>query len=124
MCIFWKIRQRKLNIDDFGDLLGGGPFSYPSNAGDSTAAIHDRHAILVEDPEFVPGLATTSSEDPIAVRVVLTDTLESAAEGDQISPPPSGPGHEVDEEEAPLLQRREVNLDGKPVRGWSAWFGR
>ena len=92
MCIFWKIRQRKLNIDDFGDPLSGGP---PLHA----------------------------SEDPIAVRVVLADTLESAAEGDPISPPPSGTGYEVDEE-APLLHQREVNPDSKSVRGWSAWFRR
>jgi hypothetical protein len=109
MCICWKIRQRKLNIDDFGDPLGGGPPPYPSDADDSTAE--------VDDSEFVPGVVTTSTEDPIAVRIVLADALESATEGDLI------PGHEVDEE-ARLLHRREVNPDSKPVRGWSAWFGR
>lgn len=123
MCVFWKIRQRKLNIDDFGDPLGSGPLPYPSGADDSTAAVHDRHAILVDDSEFVPGVMATSSEDPIAVRVVLADAFESAAEGDLISPHLNGPGDEVDEE-APLLHRREVNPDSKPGRGWSAWFGR
>jgi len=108
MCIFWKIRQRKLNINDFGDPLGGGP-PYPSNPDDSMAGGHDRHATFV------------GVSDPIAVRVVLADALE----GDPNSPPLNDPGHEADEE-APLLHRREGNPDTKPVgeRGWSAWFGR
>lgn len=110
----------KLNTDDFNGPLGGGPLLYPSGTDDSTAEVHDRHAILVDDSEFVQGLATTSSEDSIAVRIVLVDTFESGAEGDLISPPLNAP---VDEE-APLLHRREVNPDSKPVGGWSAWFGR
>jgi hypothetical protein len=120
MCIFWKIRQRKLNIDDFGKPLGSGPLPYTSDAW-RTPGVPDQHYILVEDPEAIQG----SSENPVAVRLSLANVLESAADGIVPSPPPNGLGSEVDEE-APLLQRREVDPDSEFLgkRGWSAWFGR
>jgi hypothetical protein len=119
MCIFWKIRQRKLNIDDFGNPLGGGP---PSSASDldETPTIPDRHYILLDAQVTTPG----SPENPNIVHLALANALESASENNLPSPPLNRLELELDEE-APLLCQREINPDrtctGK--QGWSAWFG-
>jgi len=119
MCIFWKIRQRKLNIDDFGNPLGGGPPAYASDV-DELPAVPDRHYIFLEGQETIPG----PSENPNVVHLALANALESAAESNVPSPPLNGLELELDEE-APLLHQRGINPDGTTVgkRGWSAWFG-
>lgn len=70
MCLAWKVRQAKLNIDDFGEPL---PASRPSSA--SIVGLYE---------DEVPGLVRTGEEDPepAAVRAALASALESAVEGD------------------------------------------
>jgi len=94
--------------------------------------VHDQ--ALVDDTEPVPGLVTTPSEDPIAVRVALTRALESAVGGNLMPPGFGGPEREPNEQ-TPLLRRSDTNgsesirsgsgsrksAEGK---GWQAWFGR
>ncbi|KDR74687.1 hypothetical protein GALMADRAFT_141041 [Galerina marginata CBS 339.88] len=135
MCIAWKIRQRKLDIDDFGNPLSYFPPAHWSPNNPEGEQAHD-HSLLVDDTEPVPGLVTTPSEDPIAVRKALTAALESAAEGNLLSPGlgPSGPQRDATTERTPLLRRSDTNGSesirsgsgsGKSEnKGWQAWFGR
>jgi len=110
MCIAWKIRQSKLQIDDFGNSL------IPANSwsnGDTA----------------VPGLVTLDSEDPVAVHPALTRALGNAAESSLIL---EEPNPEVDER-TPLLKHsdsssvRSSSVSRKAdeaAKGWQAWFGR
>jgi len=85
MCIAWKMRQQKLNVDDFGNPLG--PQYPPPSWSTSDSDYHVTHEnTLVEDDEPVPGLVTEPSENPIAVRVALATALESAVETDLLTP--------------------------------------
>ncbi|KAF8148414.1 hypothetical protein B0H34DRAFT_736950 [Crassisporium funariophilum] len=124
MCIMWKFRQDRLGIDDFGNPIEDSDISqtpFGSAVQQSAETYHDNEA--------VPGLVTTSSENPVAVRVALARALESATEADMRA---GGvvPAREADVagagEETPLLARRGTSASGKDGegRGWSAWFGR
>ena len=121
MCIAWKMRQQKLNVDDFGNPLG--PQYPPPSWSTSDSDYHVAHEnTLVEDEEPVPGLVTEPSENPIAVRVALATALESAVATDLLTPgtvPSNRHGHTS--EQTPLLRARESSSGD---RGWSAWFGR
>jgi uncharacterized protein with PQ loop repeat len=108
MCIAWKIRQRKLHIDDFGNPLDCSPprnWSRIDPDTEETAEVHD-HSLVLDDDDSVPGLVTT----------------------------PSGPERDMNEQ-TPLLRRSDTN--GSPTtrsdsdsrksaeaKGWQAWFGR
>jgi len=135
MCIVWKLRQRKLHIDDFGNPLDYSPPRNWSRVNpDNIVQVHN--SPLTADEVPVPGLVTTPSEDPIAVRVALAAALESAAEGNLVSPVLNGAEGELGaDEETPLLGRRGTvgsssvrsgsgSRKSGEAKGWQAWFGR
>ncbi|PBK76096.1 hypothetical protein ARMSODRAFT_950480 [Armillaria solidipes] len=107
LCIMFKIRQRRLHIDDFGEPLT--PLQQYSPL-----------------PDEMPGLVIGEGEDEVAVRVALASELESAVETDVRSAgvrpvleiavrPRSG-------EREPLLGERTAKSteDGKSG-GWFSW---
>lgn len=137
MCIAWKFRQRKLHIDDFGNPLDeSSPYwSHAHSEGQGTVQVHPHSSETLEE-DIVPGLVTTPSEDPIAVRVVLAAALESAVESSLMSPGLGGPQMEANEQ-TPLLRRSDTLTEGSysarsssdsknlgEAKGWQAWFGR
>jgi hypothetical protein len=129
MCLMWTIRQRKLQIDDFGNPLT--PSTPPpswSPRDEEIAEVYDAQSFVYDEgaPSPVPGLVTTPSEDPMVVQVALENALETASEG-HIFSPAIRQSEEVEDEDAPLLRRRErppPTQEQEPERGWSAWFGR
>ncbi|KAF9474380.1 hypothetical protein BDN70DRAFT_915336 [Pholiota conissans] len=130
MCLMWKIRQRKHQIDDFGNPLSpGSPPPAWSPRDEEIAEVYDPQSFIERDASPVPGLVTTPSEDPIEVQVALANALETASEGNILSPSirRSESATETDEDEPPLLRRRErppPTEQDEQERGWSAWFGR
>lgn len=103
MCIFWKIRQHKLGIDDFGEPL---PYTYTNAA-----------AVGYEDE--VPGLVITDEDpDPVSVRVALANALESAVEGDVRSHGIQRVDSLPIQESTPLLPKPK-----SPERKSTGWFG-
>ncbi|KAH9474897.1 hypothetical protein JR316_0013365 [Psilocybe cubensis] len=153
----WKIRQRRLGIDDFGNALLDPASSPPTSTHNATYGATDTNANAntstttragnvenvsveeVEDIVPVPGLVTTPSEDPRAVRAVLAAALESAAESRLV---------DVGDERTPLLGGGGSGVVGagagasgsgggvgggtgagskqvsEEVKGWQAWFRR
>lgn len=111
MCIIWKIRQRRLNVDDFGNPLA--PPAVPSD--EEISELPDPQPFVLDEPSSAPELVITSSDNPVFARA---DTLTEGA----------SPLTELaDNEETPLLIRRDgpTGIQGKiKPRGWSAWFGR
>lgn len=119
MCICWKVRQRRLGLDDFGNIVddptSGSYLSSTSSIADST-----RHPAADVD---VPGLVV-EDEDAVAIRVALANALESAVEGDVRS----GGVREV--REIPIYQEDEntpLLITGKsgkpPPAARRRWFG-
>ncbi|KIY66362.1 hypothetical protein CYLTODRAFT_377869 [Cylindrobasidium torrendii FP15055 ss-10] len=117
MCLGWKVRQAKLNIDDFGEPL---PASRPSSA--SVVGLYE---------DEVPGLVRTGEEDPepAAVRAALASALESAVEGDVRSngftrvdslPIDARARGEIDERTA-LLGTHGKAESPKTRRRWFGW---
>lgn len=95
MCLFWKARQHRLDIDDFGHPLAA--------SIDSIAA------------EEVPGLVVDDSDDRLAVSAALASALASAAKDDVRTPSRSGSLEEgpAQTEESPLL-----GTAPKKAKGW------
>ncbi|KAJ3808315.1 hypothetical protein F5876DRAFT_90105 [Lentinula aff. lateritia] len=111
MCICWKIRQKRLGLDDFGhniveDTLSESYLSTTSSLANSG----HRHPAADVD---VPGLVV-EDEDAVAVRVALANALESAVEGDVRSG-----GVREDDENTPLLNNGKQSPAPVPRR----WFG-
>ncbi|KAF9553999.1 hypothetical protein CPC08DRAFT_208796 [Agrocybe pediades] len=137
MCIAWKVRQKKLQIDDFGNPLHPTfpPNSWsdvPSNVHSNVGTYNRSTSPYLDDEDSVPGLVTTPSENPIAVRTALTRALESAAESNLMSPALEEPSRE-ENEQTPLLKRTDSSSvrssstsrkAAEAARGWQAWFGR
>jgi hypothetical protein len=106
MCIFWKYRQRRLGIDDFGNPLD---------------LELDREAEL--PCSVIPGLV--GEENPATVSVALADALESAAETDVRSEGVLEVGDEAVSEATPLLgsDSRDSKITERNVGvGWLSWF--
>ncbi|PPQ74468.1 hypothetical protein CVT26_001105, partial [Gymnopilus dilepis] len=71
MCIFWKIRQNKLHIDDFGNPINSPDLPNLQETTSALSAAHSERSATSEydaeeEEEVVPGLVTTPSEDPVA----------------------------------------------------------
>lgn len=123
MCICWKIRQKRLGLDDFGhniveDTLSESYLSTTSSLANSG----HRHPAADVD---VPGLVV-EDEDAVAVRVALANALESAVEGDvrsggvrEVREIPIHAYHEQDDENIPLLSNGKQSFAPAPRR----WFG-
>lgn len=108
MCIMWKIRQRRLEIDDFG---------YPLNNDDDDT--HQRNGYTYDDE--VPGLVL-GDEDPIAVQVALANALESAVESNVLSNGVQAVEEiPITTENTPLLQ---PTAEAAKPAGWFSVFGR
>lgn len=102
MCLVWKVRQRRLGVDDFGEPL----YTY-TNPGASGF-----------DDE-VPGLVITDEDPhPVAVRVALANALESAVEEDVRSNGLQRIESLPIEETTPLLRKSK-----SPERQSTGWFG-
>ncbi|KAJ7078446.1 hypothetical protein B0H15DRAFT_537405 [Mycena belliarum] len=117
ICIAWKLRQRRLHIDDFGGPLEGDPPS--TSAPGSQRTYRDAEAGEdvggEEDEEDVPGLVLGEEEDAGAVRKALESALGEAVAGDVRE------GALVDTEETPLLpqgQQTGGSGKGKARAGW------
>lgn len=107
LCIVFKIRQRRLHIDDFGEPLT--PLQQYSPL-----------------PDEMPGLVIGEGEDEVAVRVALASELESAVETDVrsagVRPVLEIPVRPRTGEREPLLGERTTKSteDGKSG-GWFSW---
>ncbi|KAF7313199.1 hypothetical protein MKEN_01006400 [Mycena kentingensis (nom. inval.)] len=76
ICIAWKLRQRRLQIDDFGQPLDDAAATSPELGSDTEA---DGYS-ATEEP--VPGLVLEEEEDAVAVRMALESALGDAVAGD------------------------------------------
>ncbi|KAJ8700953.1 hypothetical protein PTI98_003926 [Pleurotus ostreatus] len=120
MCIFWKVRQQRLGIDDFGHSLA--PPS-PSASGGSTYDSNSR------GEEEVPGLVTGEGDDPTAVSMALAAALESAVETDLRAHSDSriDAAQAEDSERTPLLGNptKDNEAGGHETNhGWFGWLRR
>ncbi|KAJ7661701.1 hypothetical protein B0H17DRAFT_1093918 [Mycena rosella] len=77
ICIAWKIRQRRLRIDDFGAPLSPSSDTHPSAPSSAPAQYRD-----AEEEEGVPGLVVGAEEDAGAVTKALASALGEAVAGD------------------------------------------
>ncbi|KAJ7479844.1 hypothetical protein FB451DRAFT_1449234 [Mycena latifolia] len=114
ICIAWKIRQRRLHIDDFGAPLEPSPSSPASQP-----AYRDAEAGEGGTPEEegVPGLVIGEEEDVGAVRKALESALGEAVAGDVREGALVETETETETEETPLLQQQQQGK-GKARAGW------
>ncbi|KAJ6589258.1 hypothetical protein B0H19DRAFT_1103426 [Mycena capillaripes] len=87
ICIAWKMRQRRLQIDDFGVALPppspSSPHSSPNNRNSRDVERGEGGQEGEEEEEVeVPGLVVDPEEDAGAVRKALESALGEAAAGD------------------------------------------
>ncbi|KAJ6629908.1 hypothetical protein B0H10DRAFT_2372700 [Mycena sp. CBHHK59/15] len=89
ICIAWKLRQRRLGIDDFGAPLPPSSSSHPSSLSPSSHPDAERgvngesgSAVGEEEDVEVPGLVVGEEEDAGAVRKALESALGEAVAGD------------------------------------------
>ncbi|KAJ6602681.1 hypothetical protein DFH09DRAFT_1301691 [Mycena vulgaris] len=95
ICLAWKLRQRRLRVDDFGAPLAPEPGTH----------LHPdayRDAAGEEEEEGVPGMVVGAEEDAGAVRKALESALGEAVAGD----------------ETPLLAQQQAQGKGKARAGW------
>ena len=96
MCIFWKIRQRKLGIDDFGN---------PSGAG----------VAVTSDVEVITAPSNIETEASVAQGEVTVTVIEDAEYH----------AHNLAGEETPLLHGHgRRNLEARPSKGLLGWLRR
>ncbi|KIJ99061.1 hypothetical protein K443DRAFT_8657 [Laccaria amethystina LaAM-08-1] len=95
MCIFWKIRQRRLGIDDFGNPLFG------------SGVTSDGEVITTAAP---PSNVETDAQGEVTVTVI--EDAEYHAHGNLVG------------EETPLLHGLGGNLKGRSSRRWLGWLRR
>jgi hypothetical protein len=95
MCIFWKIRQCKLGIDDFGNPLFG-----------SQGVTSDGEVITTAPPSNVE----TDAQGEVTVTVI--EDAEYHAHGNLVG------------EETPLLHGHGGNLKAGSPRRWLGWLRR
>lgn len=102
MCIAWKIRQRKLGVDDFGHPV--------DQSGSSTPDSEDQ----------VPGLVVEENEDTLAVQAALASALESAVEDDvrELGITEVQPAAGAREDTALLSGQRPNKPEQQPKRKW------
>ncbi|KAF5346034.1 hypothetical protein D9757_014277 [Collybiopsis confluens] len=123
MCICWKIRQRRLGIDDFGNRTPDDPMAGSYLSTTSSLARSDSNRHPAEDLD-VPGLVA-ENEDAAAIRVALANALESAVESDVrsggIRQAREIPFHSLGEEDerTPLLSTAET----APRSNTRRWYG-
>jgi len=104
MCIAWKVRQRKLGIDDFGHPISS-PF--PPASWSEWPVQHN---------ETVPESVNSPSDNLPGVQVALTGTLEAAAEADLPSGLLASTVHGTAGERTPLLtQQRTQDGDSRKI---------
>ncbi|KAJ7199634.1 hypothetical protein GGX14DRAFT_661548 [Mycena pura] len=110
ICIAWKMRQRRLGIDDFGQRHS------PATAASYCDAEEGGAGASEEEDEGVPGLVIGAEEDAGAVRKALESALGEAVAGDVRE------GGVVVSEETPLLpsgdSARADAGKGKARSGW------
>jgi hypothetical protein len=109
MCIIWTFRQRRLGIDDFGNLL---------SSPDSTSNITRGS----DSDGGVPGLVAEEDEDPAKMRAALEAALESAVEADLMEESGVRETLEGVGEETPLLAPSQKEVSGGG--GWLGWLVR
>ncbi|KAJ6472680.1 hypothetical protein C8R47DRAFT_1145859 [Mycena vitilis] len=123
ICIAWKMRQRRLRIDDFGEPLPTSPDFNNANggsgSGSSPSGSRDAEQGQ-EEEEDVPGLVVDPEEDVGAVRKALQSALGEAVaadvrEGVDVEAEPLTAG--VATEETPLLSQGQQGK-GKSRAGW------
>ena len=96
MCIFWKIRQRKLGIDDFGNPIGEG-------------------VAVTSDVEVITAPSNVETEAPDAQGEVTVTVIEDAEYH----------AHNLAGEETPLLHGHgRRNLEAGSSKGWLGWLRR
>ncbi|KAJ3796727.1 hypothetical protein GGU11DRAFT_745846 [Lentinula aff. detonsa] len=124
MCICWKVRQKRLGLDDFGNDIVDDPLSgsYLSTTTSLANSTHHHHPAADVD---VPGLVV-EDEDAVAVRVALANALESAVETDvrsggvrEVREIPIHAHHDQEDENTPLLDNGKQSSVTVPGR----WFG-
>ncbi|KAJ7717372.1 hypothetical protein DFH07DRAFT_907330 [Mycena maculata] len=114
LCLAWKLRQRRLRVDDFGMPLP------VSDAGASASRVRDAEARERteveeeegEEEEGVPGLVLSAEEDAGAVRKALESALGEAVAADVRE------GAVEVSEATPLLPRGDARGKGKARAGW------
>lgn len=114
MCIFWKVRQQRLGIDDFGHSLAS---PSPSTSGGSTYDSNSR------GEEEVPGLVTGDGDDPTAVSMALAAALESAVETDLRAQSDTDAAQAEDSERTPLLGNATKDSEVRERETSQRWFG-
>ncbi|KAJ7159986.1 hypothetical protein C8R43DRAFT_1064058 [Mycena crocata] len=125
ICLAWKLRQRRLHIDDFGVPLSasGEPLdpsdpNHPSNASlGGNAHPTNAYRDAEEEEEGVPGLVLGEEEDVGAVSKALESALGEAVAGDVRE------GTEAATEDTPLLADSgsgsgNAQGKGKARAGW------
>ncbi|CAK5278264.1 unnamed protein product [Mycena citricolor] len=78
ICVAWKLRQRRLHIDDFGEPLP----KLHMHSHDSESGGDDPEAVSSGEDIIVPGLVVSEEEDAGAVRQALESALGDAVSGD------------------------------------------
>ncbi|KAJ7058561.1 hypothetical protein C8F01DRAFT_1148560 [Mycena amicta] len=117
ICIAWKLRQRRLHIDDFGQPLAinGGSSALLSASASSTLDPEAAAALADdEEEESVPGLVIGEEEDAVAVRKALESALGEAVAGDVRE------GTDTDATEATPLLGEGTSTSNKGKR--SSWW--
>jgi len=98
MCIFWKIRQRRLGIDDFGNPLFG------------SAVMSDAAHSNVENTEASDAQRSSDQEGEVTITVI--EDAEYHA-------------HNLVGEETPLLHGQgRRNSKAGSSKGWLGWLRR
>ncbi|KAK7449313.1 hypothetical protein VKT23_013456 [Stygiomarasmius scandens] len=152
MCITWKIRQRKLGIDDFGHRVGGARRRRTGNDDDTLSIASSSRdsgigSLWGEDDERpsgssdgegatgdVPGLQLEQDEDAVAMSKALASALDQAVGEDiredvritPVSPTRTlvgGSSSVGGDERTPLLTGQQQGEQGKKGESNVRWFG-
>ncbi|KAJ7112956.1 hypothetical protein C8R44DRAFT_796990 [Mycena epipterygia] len=120
ICIAWKLRQRRLRVDDFGAPLEPSSSASQNVYRDAEAPNAYRGAgeeEEEEEEEGVPGMVVGEEEDASAVRRALESALGEAVAGDVREGAEAAEAAEASEE-TPLLDAGAGAGKGKARGGW------
>lgn len=94
MCLFWKVRQRRLGVDDFGNPLPDAPsgshFQHHTPSDSSPSHLHHRSS--PEEPLYAAETVGAGTEQgEVGQQEAVTDAVRDAMETTPLLPPTPAP---------------------------------